>query len=1321
LKTKIRTTIIVTLLLCSLIMPLLLSEVKADDPNDVTIKPDGSIIQSSNVISTSDQITYTLTDNFYGSITVQKSNIILNGADFTVSGSGSGVGVNLNSVNNVTLTRLCISNYQTGIWLEHSSNNRVTNNTIDTISLSGILLEHGSNYNAIVRNVIASHWTGIYLEGSESTCMFNTVYNNTVNPDTTGIKFANGASNNRAIDNKITGGVYGFIFDVAGANNAVLRNTISGTRLVGDSSTAGIFANYVYTNNTIAGNTIQNNTKAIELSSCSNFTIYANNFINNTAQVVFTRNTYANNWNYTDQGNYWSDYQNRYPAATDNSGIWSIAYVVEESIPNSDYAPLVNPSSPFILDITVAGSGSTSPDADVYCLKPGAIIEVSQTPVVSGEFYNWILDGVNSTGDTITINMDTDHALVASFRSVTFTLTIENPTWGKVFSTDTESMVGGTSVALPPGSSYGVYEEPESGYIFAHWLLDGEVYSESKNIEVQFDEDHTLAAVFIPSPLYILPEPSAPAPTTDELLWSYCTAGIIYSSPVVIDGVVYVNTYDGYVYAINASTATPIWRFNTGDQISFSPTFADGIVYVCTRNGYVYALDADTDSISGEEIWSYFTDSYFESKPTIVDGVLYVASGSGYVYAFNANPVEAEGGLLWTFEAEGATSFTPVVVDGIVYATSEEGSVYAIDAQNGELLWTFETNDYMYNSPVVAGGIVYVCSESGYLYALAADTENVNGEVLWTYETRDYLYNGPAVADGFVYICTEDGHVYALNATTQNSEGEVIWSYYADDYFYETPTVVDGVVYVLSDNGYLYALSSVTENPEGELLWEYSSDDYFRYPVIVADGVVYATTNAGYVYAFNATPSDSEGDLLWTYETGNRIRGGPAYADGVLYVTSTDSYLYAFAANSKIFFTAQGLADGVSWSVTFGGITQTSNQSVITFVVCPNGEYNYSIEVPDGYSTNSTLTGTIPVNGTDVTTEVVFVPDAATEYTLTAELYIDGELVGTQNNVYEAGRVLHGHLDELPPQWTFSHICLDGVNITSTEFSLTMDQNHILQVFLNTAIFQLNISTTTAGGSVDVAGDRLLYQYGEVANLTAVADPGYAFTRWMIDNQTNSTDNPLAVVMDGNHTITAVFTEVPTTIIASDSNQTYIVRIEGNITAHQMTNMTITPHQENATTNVEFTVTGPSGTTGYGTIILPKTAIPYGSTPLVYIDGALAENQSYTEDADYFYISYLTHFSTHDIRIVFSTYPLPEFYAPSTHAGGMTPTNHTFPSTTPTPTPIPTPNPTATPQPTINPPTKSGNTDLLVVAVAAITLFVIVIGLFYRKKHSKSW
>jgi hypothetical protein len=57
---------------------------------------------------------------------------------------------------------------------------------------------------------------------------------------------------------------------------------------------------------------------------------------------------------------------------------------------------------------------------------------------------------------------------------------------------------------------------------------------------------------------------------------------------------------------------------------------------------------------------------------------------------------------------------------------------------------------------------------------------------------------------------------------------------------------------------------------------------------------------------------------------------------------------------------------------------------------------------------------------------------------------------------------------------------------------------------------------------------------------------------------------------------------------------------------------------------VSFTVTGESGTTGFSNITIPISAVPYGTTPTIYIDGQQASNQGYTQDSNNYYVWYTT-------------------------------------------------------------------------------------------------
>jgi hypothetical protein len=93
--------------------------------------------------------------------------------------------------------------------------------------------------------------------------------------------------------------------------------------------------------------------------------------------------------------------------------------------------------------------------------------------------------------------------------------------------------------------------------------------------------------------------------------------------------------------------------------------------------------------------------------------------------------------------------------------------------------------------------------------------------------------------------------------------------------------------------------------------------------------------------------------------------------------------------------------------------------------------------------------------------------------------------------------------------------------------------------------------------------------------------------------------------------------------------------LEGDVAPSQMSNVTITTDKSAGSTQLSFVLTGQAGSTGFSNITIPKSVIPYGTVPALYIDNQLALDQSYIQDSDNYYVSYITHFSTHDLSIIF--------------------------------------------------------------------------------------
>jgi outer membrane protein assembly factor BamB len=317
-----------------------------------------------------------------------------------------------------------------------------------------------------------------------------------------------------------------------------------------------------------------------------------------------------------------------------------------------------------------------------------------------------------------------------------------------------------------------------------------------------------------------------------RLKWRYKEGD---SVPVVADGVVYVGSSDGIVYALNDRTGTLLWSHSIGGSVDNSPAVVKGIVYV-TLGDTVYALNART----GGELWHYTAGGYLGySAPTVVEGTIFIGSEDYNLYALDART----GTKRWGYATPDIVYSSPAVVNGVVYFSSFDDTVYALDADTGTELWSYNLGSDVTSSPAIANGLVYAGDGDGNIDALDATT----GVPVWSHTVRGSVWSSPAVADGVVYIGSESYYLYALDAST----GAELWEYPTDFYVESSPAVANGVVYVSSRGQTLYALDAVT----GVKLWSDTDHLYPYLSPIIVNGMVYVGTSDG-ICAFGLPHSD---------------------------------------------------------------------------------------------------------------------------------------------------------------------------------------------------------------------------------------------------------------------------------------------------------------------------------------------------------------------------------------------------------------------------------------------------------------------------------
>jgi len=331
---------------------------------------------------------------------------------------------------------------------------------------------------------------------------------------------------------------------------------------------------------------------------------------------------------------------------------------------------------------------------------------------------------------------------------------------------------------------------------------------------------------------------TSPGPQqTPELRWTFKAAGAIVGSPAIANGVLYVGSLSGHLYAIDQQTGKEKWNFKSSMPVASSPAIVDGTVFFVSSAGALVAIDA----ASGQPKWVFANeyDRKFEARGL-----------HGYPPAAQTIP-----------DAWDVFTSSPAVVNGKVYYGSGDGNVYAVDTASGLLQWKFATGDVVHASPAVANGVLYIGSWDGNFYALDAET----GQQKWLFaggqdpaaHNQVGFQSSAAVVDGTVFVGCRDAHVYALDAAS----GRRKWDYpTSKSWVNGTPAVHDGLVYVgTSDSSRFMALDARS----GRLRFNFDAKSYVFSSAAVAGGLVYFGSHNGKLYAIDART----GAQAWEFQT----------------------------------------------------------------------------------------------------------------------------------------------------------------------------------------------------------------------------------------------------------------------------------------------------------------------------------------------------------------------------------------------------------------------------------------------------------------------
>jgi outer membrane protein assembly factor BamB len=254
-------------------------------------------------------------------------------------------------------------------------------------------------------------------------------------------------------------------------------------------------------------------------------------------------------------------------------------------------------------------------------------------------------------------------------------------------------------------------------------------------------------------------------------LWRHKSAAV-ESSPLLVGKLLYVGSWDGTFYALNARTGKVQWTFDASASMTGSAAYDLGMVFAGTDDGHLFALDARTGKLRWQAAsFSRFgRREYFYATPTLAYGRVYIGNADGMLYAFGAE----SGRLLWARRA-GTYVYTAVAAwRQKIYVGTWDGYFSAFDAATGDLIWRHDAEGGISGAPTVMAGLVYYSTfgkfpgshlrhvEDGPYRTYALDART--GKAVWQFPDGQY---SPLVADrDHVYLAGSESVFGFVSRTT---------------------------------------------------------------------------------------------------------------------------------------------------------------------------------------------------------------------------------------------------------------------------------------------------------------------------------------------------------------------------------------------------------------------------------------------------------------------------------------------------------------------------------------------------------------------------
>lgn len=205
--------------------------------------------------------------------------------------------------------------------------------------------------------------------------------------------------------------------------------------------------------------------------------------------------------------------------------------------------------------------------------------------------------------------------------------------------------------------------------------------------------------------------------------------GQLWTTPLVDSGVAYFADLDHQLHAVRISDCSPVWAASpefTGGVVA-TPVLLNGSLYIGSFDKVFYAVDASSGLIASE----FTADGWFWGTPATDGQRLYVPNVDGHIYGY-----EPGIGVIWKYpdepDADPIVS-RPVVINGQIFYGDDDGTLTVLDARTGEFQWDRKIGSKIRAPLTNSGDLLFIQTVDDLVSAIDITTKRM----VWSRELED--------------------------------------------------------------------------------------------------------------------------------------------------------------------------------------------------------------------------------------------------------------------------------------------------------------------------------------------------------------------------------------------------------------------------------------------------------------------------------------------------------------------------------------------------------------------------------------------------------